>query len=90
MRQHAEDVEYLVVARGVGVGMEGDDSAVRDYFNLGTSLDLLSAEWASKCTRYAAVSPFFQGALLPDCSSVCFLEGRMEGHIMLCIGLAMQ
>ncbi|MEW5302609.1 MAG: hypothetical protein WDW36_005377 [Sanguina aurantia] len=62
MRQHAEDVEYLVVARGVGVGMEGDDIAVRDYFNLGTSLDLLSAEWASKCARYAAVSPFFQGA----------------------------
>lgn len=83
MRQHAEDVKYLVVARGVGVGMEGDDSAVRDYFNLGTSLDLLSVEWASKCSRYAAVSPFFQGALLPDRSSVSFLEGRIRGQSML-------
>lgn len=61
IRQHSNNVQYLVVARGEGVSAAEDDSTVRDYFNLGTSLELLSAEWASKCERYAAVSPFFPG-----------------------------
>ncbi|PSC71264.1 N-glycosylase DNA lyase [Micractinium conductrix] len=85
LRQLADDVQYLVIARGAitqaaslpasGAGSAAatvehpaaaeaaaDAAALRDYFNLGTSLAELAPGWCAACDRFAAVHPLLPGA----------------------------
>ena len=47
----------------------GDAEALRDYFNLETRLGLLAEQWARRDARFAAISPYFPGAV----SLICIL-----------------
>ncbi|KAI3435875.1 hypothetical protein D9Q98_001933 [Chlorella vulgaris] len=62
MRQLPGDVQYQVIARGSCVDAAGDDVALRDYFNLSTSLAELSPSWCAACPRYALVHRHLPGA----------------------------
>lgn len=62
MRQHDSDVSYRVLARGPAAPPEGDAAAIADYFNLGTSLAALRAQWSKADDRFAAVTPYLPGA----------------------------
>ena len=62
LRQLEGDVEYRVLARGGAACPSRDAEALRDYFNLGTSLSALAAGWAAADARFAAVHPHLLGA----------------------------
>jgi 8-oxoguanine DNA glycosylase, N-terminal domain len=62
LRQEADNVAYLVLARGDGAHPAGDAAALRDYFNLDTRLAPLAADWAAADTRFRDVYPYIPGA----------------------------
>eukprot|EP00879_Flechtneria_rotunda_P007898 GHRR01008275.1.p1 GENE.GHRR01008275.1~~GHRR01008275.1.p1 ORF type:complete len:589 (+),score=236.26 GHRR01008275.1:58-1824(+) len=62
IRQLNDDVEYRVLARGPSAPRSGDPAAMRDYFNLDTSLSTLSLEWAQRDERFRCIAPHLPGA----------------------------
>jgi intraflagellar transport protein 122 len=61
LRQEANDVVYTVVGRGPDAEQQGDAAALRDYFNLNTSLVPLAQQWAAADKRFCDVSPYIPG-----------------------------
>ncbi|KAL4458510.1 hypothetical protein ABPG75_013375 [Micractinium tetrahymenae] len=62
LRQLANDVQYQVIARAPQDLAAADAAALRDYFNLPTSLAQLAPGWCAACDRYAAVHALLPGA----------------------------
>ena len=69
MRQEQDDVAFRVLARGEGAHVAQDESALHDYFNLGTSLAKLSLQWAQGDARFRKICPYYPGA--PQTLSPC-------------------
>ena len=62
MRQAPDDVLYRVHCRPSGETAGADDAAaVADYFNLGVSLETLSAQWAAADERFRRLEPHLPG-----------------------------
>eukprot|EP00879_Flechtneria_rotunda_P019415 GHRR01020392.1.p1 GENE.GHRR01020392.1~~GHRR01020392.1.p1 ORF type:complete len:645 (+),score=244.11 GHRR01020392.1:58-1992(+) len=85
IRQLNDDVEYRVLARGPSAPRSGDPAAMRDYFNLDTSLSTLSLEWAQRDERFRCIAPHLPGetppALLQQLCSVCNLVRCCDDHV---------
>ncbi|KAL2629948.1 hypothetical protein R1flu_014634 [Riccia fluitans] len=61
LRQSAEEISFLVHSRDEDARAEDE---LRDYLNLGTSLEELYAEFTLADVRFAAVAPYLTGARL--------------------------
>ena len=62
MRQAPDDVLYRVHCRPSGETAGAEDAAaIADYFNLGVSLETLSAEWAAADERFRRLEPHLPG-----------------------------
>ena len=62
MRQAPDDVLYRVHCRPSGETAGADDAAaIADYFNLGVSLETLSAQWAAADERFRRLEPHLPG-----------------------------
>ena len=78
MRQEEDNVLFRVLARGDGALPSEDAAALHDYFNLGSRMADLSAQWAESDPRFRSIHPYFPGLPRTLRPLFCSMPGSRE------------